>query len=338
MSEPGTRTSEPAQQLVLLISERPDDPFIERIRAELLAIGFVTQRRKNDTPLEQAARDVHAVAAIRILPTRQGVEVWMADQTSGRSLLRQVIVDESPGGPNHSLIALQTAELLRTSLFARAAAEPSAQPAQAGQSSQPTETQRPPATPAATPDTPANAPPNAPSVAPPSAGLEAALGALYSPGGSDAALQLWISLERSLSHHVALALDLSAPLRAAALDGPEGTAHIGTYLVGAVFLLQTRTSNGRWFVNAGPGLAAMRLSFDASPNAPLFKNASGVTTAAAYARSDFGVELVPWLRLGARATSGVAFDRIDVRFAGNQAGSWGRFFAGAFFLAEVPWR
>ena len=57
------------------------------------------------------------MAAIRILPSRNGVEVWMADEASGRSLLRQAIVDETPGGPNQDVIALQTAELLRTGLF-----------------------------------------------------------------------------------------------------------------------------------------------------------------------------------------------------------------------------
>ena len=48
-------------------------------------------------PIEASARSEHAVAAIRMLPSRKGVEVWMADETSGRSLLRQVVVDETPG-------------------------------------------------------------------------------------------------------------------------------------------------------------------------------------------------------------------------------------------------
>jgi hypothetical protein len=339
-----------------LISDRSDDPFIERIRAELVAIGFTTVARKNDMPLEKAAREINAVAAIRVLPTRQGVEVWMADRTSGRSLLRQVIVDENPAGPNQSVIALQTAELLRTSLFENPATTQSS--AHAREPAPPSgATPTAPAAPTssaapstATPSTPSPSTPSTPLThdarttgatelnPPPSAGLQAAVGPLYSPGGAGASLQIWVSLQRSLSHHAALALDLSAPLRAAALSGPEGTAHIGTYMAGVAFLLQTRTAADRIFINGGVALAALRVSFDSDANAPLLAHSTGVTAGAAYVRSDIGVELASWLRLGVRASAGAALSRVDVRFAGNDAGSWGRPFAGAFFLAEVPWR
>jgi hypothetical protein len=325
-----------------LISDRSDDPFIERIRAELVAIGFTTVARKNDMPLEKAAREINAVAAIRVLPTRQGVEVWMADRTSGRSLLRQVIVDENPEGPNQSVIALQTAELLRTSLFESPASsqssanapEPAApRAAQAAQTAQTAQT-----TTLANSAHPARTTVAVEPNPPPSAGLQAGIGPLYSPGGGGASLQIWVSLQRSLSHHAALALDLSAPLRAGALSGPEGTAHIATYMAGVAFLLQTRAAADRIFINGGVGLAALRVSFDSDANAPLLAHSTGVTTGAAYVRSDIGVELASWLRLGVRASAGAALSRVDVRFAGNDAGSWGRPFAGAFFLAEVPWR
>jgi len=335
-----------SERLVLLIAERADDPFLERIRAELVTLGFVIQQRANDTPLEQAARDTHAVAAIRILPSRLGVEVWMADQTSGRSLLRQVIVDESAGGPNQSLIALQTAELLRTSLLSASVSEeaipaspppappPPTSPSAAAQAASPPM----PATPAQERPAAASPNPSAPVELESTAGLQAALGALYSPGGATSALQLWLSLERSLNPSMALALDLSAPLSAGSLSGPEGSTRVGTYLAGAVFLLQGRSKAPRFFFNAGLGLAVLRIALDGEANAPLVNNSSSVITAATYLRSDVALELAPWLRLGARATLGASLDRVEVRFAGNDAGSWGRPFAGAFFLAEVPWR
>jgi hypothetical protein len=102
---------------VLLLTDKPGDPFIDRIRAEVAGLGLAVLVRESAGPLEDEARAEHAVAAIRVLPSHKGVEVWMADETSGRSLLRQLIVDERPGGPDQGLIALQTAELLRTSLF-----------------------------------------------------------------------------------------------------------------------------------------------------------------------------------------------------------------------------
>lgn len=325
--------------LVLLISERADDPFLERIKAELVAMGFATVVRRNDVALERAAREVNAVAAIRVLPSRQGVEVWMADRTSGRSLLRQVIVDENPSGPNQSVVALQTAELLRTSLIQQPSTAPARgpaptppsddSPATSGRSAPSPSTlepekNQPPATKLATP--------------PPSAGLQAALGALYSPGGADAALQLWLSLQRSFSKNVALAIDLSAPLLTASLTSPEGTTRIGSYLAGVAFLLQTRSESGFVFVNGGVGVGAARLSFSGEANPPLLGRSGGVTSATAYVRSDLGVELLPWLRLGARGTAGATSQKMNLTLAGNDGGSWGRIYAGAFFLAEVPWR
>lgn len=335
------------ERLVLLIAERADDPFMDRIRAELVTIGFVIQQRANDTPLEQAARETNAIAAIRILPNRLGVEVWMADQMSGRSLLRQVIVDESAGGPNQSLIAVQTAELLRTSLLSASA------PAEAAPASPPPASTPPASPPSALPAAAPTVPPSPAQERPapatpnprassvelePTAGLQAALGALYSPGGATSALQLWVSLERSLNPHMALALDLSAPLSAGSLSGPEGSTRVGTYLAGGVFLVQGRSKDRRFYFNAGLGLAALRIALDSEANAPLVNNSSSVITAATYLRSDVALELASWLRLGARGTFGVSFERVEVRFAGNDAGSWGRPFAGAFFLAEVPWR
>ncbi|HET9958057.1 MAG TPA: hypothetical protein VFQ61_26355 [Polyangiaceae bacterium] len=330
-SAPGTPAG---SGLVLLIAERPDDPFLERIKAELVAIGFTTVTRRNDVPLERAAREVSAVAAIRVLPSRQGVEVWMADRTSGRSLLRQVIVDENPSGPNQSVIALQTAELLRTSLLEQQAAPPASS---AGHGPPPTPPTPPEASFPPTKDEPAT-PVSAAGTPPPSAGLQAALGALYSPGGSTPALQLWLSLQRSFSQNVALAIDLSAPLLNASRTLPEGTTRIGTYVAGIAFLLQTRSQSGRFFANGGAGLGAMRLAVAGETSAPLVSRSVGVTSVAGYIRSDVGAELAPWLRLGARAIAGATPEKLEITVAGNEGGSWGRFYAGAFFLAEVPWR
>ena len=81
----------------LLLVDSPGDPFMDRIRAEVVSLGLEGVVRAPQGSIEAKARAEHAVAAIRILPSRNGVEVWMADAASGRSLLRQVIVDETPG-------------------------------------------------------------------------------------------------------------------------------------------------------------------------------------------------------------------------------------------------
>ena len=83
---------------VLLLVDSPGDPFMDRIRAEVVSLGLEGVVRAPQGSIEARARAEHAVAAIRILPSRNGVEVWMADAASGRSLLRQVIVDETREG------------------------------------------------------------------------------------------------------------------------------------------------------------------------------------------------------------------------------------------------
>src|SRR6185312_14029246 len=77
----------PRNTRVLLILDRADDGLAERVRSEIAGIGFTVvpleawRRREGQVPLESLARAERAVAAIRVLPSRKGVEVWMADET-----------------------------------------------------------------------------------------------------------------------------------------------------------------------------------------------------------------------------------------------------------------
>jgi hypothetical protein len=189
---------------VLLLVDSPGDRFMDRIRSEVVSLGMEAVMRPAQGPIEARARAEHAVAAIRILAARNGVEVWMADATSGRSFLRQVIADETPGGPNHDVVALQTAELLRTGLFH----EPP--PAAAGPSSSP--------------------PVIAQTAPPPSSGetgesgLRSGVELLYSAGGASPAWQAWFSFQHLWSRHLGIAFDVSAPFRRGTMSGPEGTA------------------------------------------------------------------------------------------------------------------
>lgn len=320
----------PSSRRVLLIVDRADDPFAERIRAEIAGLGLpvVTLEpwRTHETlgPLETVARGQHAVAAIRMVASRKGVEVWMADETSGRSLLRQLIVDESPQGPNQSLIALQTAELLRTSLL--------------GQPGTP----RPPAAPAAT-----AAPEGSPAlVAGPVPGstveaeVDAGLGVLSSPGAGAAALQAWLSLHRSIGPRWALALDLGAPLRGATVSGPEGSARLGAYLAGLTLLTRLTRAGSGFAATAGGGLAFvdLRAQGETSSTPALHTTAASAATGAVFARADGAFEVTRWLKVGARAIVGAATSRVTLEFAGNDAGAWGRPFLAGLLLADLCWR
>ena len=244
-------------------------------------------------------------------PSRNGVEVWMADAASGRSLLRQVIVDETPGGPNQDVIALQTAELLRTGLF--------------------------PETPPAVPR-PVPAPPVIVQSAPARSAGESALGTgvelLYSAGGASPAWQAWFSFQHLWSRRLGIALDVSAPFRRGTMSGPEGTADVGAIVVGVEMLARFRSERGRLFLTTGLGAGPVALLTKGHPSpegsAQVESNSSTAYTALGFARITLGWKLSSWLGLGMsgaaseRRSPASTFDLAATMQATGACRCWGR--------------
>jgi len=168
-------------------------------------------------------------------------------------------------------------------------------------------------------------------------GVQAGLGALLSPGGAGPALHIWLSLHRFFSRRFGLAADVSFPVVRATLDGPEGAAKIGTAMAGLAVLARLRSAPSEWFLNAGLGGAVLRVGVDGEAAPTLTSSSARVLTGASYARVEGGYAPTDWLRLGAQLLGGAAFERVHLRFAGNDAGSWGRPFAAAAIFAEVVW-
>ncbi len=305
---------------VLLVVDRPNDPLMARIHAEIAALGLTVTTSGPDGPLETSARAQHAVAAIRVLPSRNGVEVWMADATTGRTLTRQLVVDERPGGPDYTLVALQTAEILRTALFP--------------------ETAKPALAPSPTP-TPSVAAP-ATAAAPPAqaeeARVQAGIGGLYSLGGVDPALQVWLSLQRQWRHALGLALTLSGPVLRGSLSGPEGHSLVGAYLAGVELCSSFVKDDPHWFLSGGLGGGIVDLRAEGRSVQPLDQQGSASAfTGFGYARFEVGLRLSTWARLGVTGVAGTTFVPVKIRFAGNQAGTWGILFLASFLQLGVEW-
>jgi len=160
---------------------------------------------------------------------------------------------------------------------------------------------------------------------------------LYSPGGSNGALQVALSVHRSLSARLGLSLDFSAPLRSASISGMEGSTNVGTYLASLGLFARISAPATPFFATFGLGAGVARITFEGDSSAPLVPSSDSATTPVAFLRGEAGYEPVPWLRFGLRGLAGASAARVQVRFAGNDAGSWGRTFVAAFVLAEVPW-
>lgn len=314
---------DPKLRVVIVIDES-DDPFAERIKAEVSALGFevvaVEPWRTGESveSLDAVGRANQAAAAIRMIPSRKGVEVWIADQPTGRSLMRQLIVDERPA-PNEGLVALQTAELLRTTLLSRSEVAPKPPP-------------RPPAPPEKPPELPQ---PPGPAGLPPGA-VQAGAGALYTPG-IDPALQLWLTVGFTVARPFGLALDVSAPLSAGQVTGPEGSAHLRTWLAGVSLFVRHDRPDSQLYFLAAAGAALIHIGADATAKAPLLAQSTSATAAAVYARVDAGLEAARWLRVAVRGVVGLVPQGVEVRFAGNDAADWGRPFLAGLLVLDFSW-
>ena len=307
-----------AHRRVLLLADDPGDPFIGRIRAEVALLGVDVVMRAPQGPIEANARSEHAVAAIRLLPSRRGVEVWMADETSGRSLLRQVVVDETPRGPNQNVIALQTAELLRTGLFPRTAPPTSH---------------------------PADAPPVIVAATPPASGesqVVSSVGLLYGGGDAGSAWQAGLAVQHFWNHRFGFAISVSAPFHRGTMSGPEGTADVGAVTVGPEALARFETGRGRLFMTTGVGVALAAVLATGHPreqaSAQLMSTFSTAYTGLGYARFTLGWKLSRWLDAGLNVGAGTTIARVQVRFAGSGAGEWGMPVLGAALFAGAAWR
>jgi len=305
-------SQEPDPRRVLLLTDSPGEPLIERIRAEVVSLGMEVVVRRAEGPIDARARAEHAAAAIRMLPTRNGVEVWTADETSGRPLLRQAVVDDKPGGPDVKLIALQTAEVLRTSLFPHPPPEPVAVIVQVA---------------------PAPARANETSVL-------AGVGLLYGAGGAGPAWQAWLSFQHLWTEHVGGALAVSLPIHRGTMSGPEGTADVGAVTAG-VEVLARFVSDRRVFANAGVGAAFAAVLATGHPTAdvaPLVGASTTAYTGLAYARATLGRKVFRWLAVGVSGVAGSTVAPVHIGFAGNDAGSWGVPLVGVALFGQADWR
>jgi hypothetical protein len=310
----------PAHRRVLIVADEANDPFMDMVKAEVSAVrGVEIVVRAPAGSLDADARAEHADAAIRKLPSGKGVEVWMSDATSGRSLLRQLVVDERPNGPDQSLVALQTAELLRTSFFPKPdVPAPGVAP------------------PLPTSPTPSVA---AASTAPTSSEdvLQAGVGLLESRGGVSPALQAWLSYQHQWSRRFGVVVDVSAPLVWGSVRALEGTADVGVVLAGGGLHSRFRSADGQLFATTSVGGAFASVLAKGQPVGALEGSSTRAYTGLAYLRLSGGWNPARWLGLGIAGVLGTTTSRVRIQFANRDVAEWGMPIAIALLYAEIDW-
>src|SRR5688572_12877487 len=113
--------ADPSALIAVVRDPETDERTLTRLRSELDALGLrvvevsASPGDRSPRSLERSAREVGAFAALRIVPWERGIEVWIADRITGKTVLRELVV--APGEATEDVVALRAVELLRASLL-----------------------------------------------------------------------------------------------------------------------------------------------------------------------------------------------------------------------------
>jgi hypothetical protein len=293
----------------------PGDRFGLRIVAELESLGFRAEvldpsaEPASRASLKASARQAGAIAAIRAVPSERGVEVWIADRVTGKTVLRDMVNDG--GTPDRdAALALRVVELLRASLLEVTLPAPSRGEV--------------PATPEirekiGVPEQKALAPSS-----PPALRFSLAPGLLLSPGGFGASASLDLGIDWMPSEHAGVIALAAIPLTSARIEGTQGSVDLTVLLAGggARFLFTTRES--LWGPTMDLGVMAVSLRSAGTASAGFVASAPSAVTAAPFARLGLSFELTRSFRLRADVLAGVVAQGVSIRFAQHEIATWGK--------------
>lgn len=312
-SSPARATASPddaaRSEKVLLLVDDPSSPFAARLRAELSGLGLEPVFDKappgsEPSSLDEEASRHGAAAAIRLQHSDRALEIWVADQVTGKTSLRKLSVETEK---DPALTVTKAVELLRASLLE-------------AKVDAPVEKARP--APLVAKLAPA-APPEAPRESGVIGSLQLAPALLVSPGGLGPALTVAVRGGYLPSRFVELQASVWIPTGSVTLVAPEGRSS-------QIFFLGTLGSQLHLVgpdrvVDPTLGLA-LGLSWvhaDGTASAPYKGESAGLVSLVALAEAGLGVRLASTLGLRVDGGCGPTLPRAVLRAAGRAAASWG---------------
>jgi hypothetical protein len=122
-SVPASSRSFPSATLVVIVSDEPGDVVSARLERDLRSLGLAVmvlqatpENSRDAAALERCARGIGGIAAIHVLPSARGSELFVFEPTTQQTLTRSLTPSAGANaGPNE--VALGTLELLRASLL-----------------------------------------------------------------------------------------------------------------------------------------------------------------------------------------------------------------------------
>ena len=311
--------------LVVVVTAEPAGSLARRVRAELQGLGvdvLVLKPPGEDSParapLEQAARNVGAVAAVRLVVSGEGkIEVWVADRVTGKAVVREL--DAPAGGSSDAVVATGAVELLRASLMELHSPEP------------------PHGDVPVTPKIESLALPAAPAPWTPRLGLDVSAGAELGVNGigpsAEAAIGLWVRVASTFGLR-ALGRATLAPAHVA---NASGSVDVRSQLVGLVGTYDFADPAATWIPTVEAGVAAVHVATDGTANPPFVSANAGHWFAAPLAGASLAWSFARGLRLRAEALGAWALPSARIHTPAGDAGRWGAPAISLSLGVEVLW-
>jgi hypothetical protein len=325
-------SAQSAPGLVVIISADPASPTSQGVAKDLRGLGLdvlvlkaTAENSSGRASLERSARSVGAIAALRLVQAGEGLEVWVADRVTGKTVIRQLVAPPGAEAAPED-VALGAVELLRASLMELHAPTPSRgevelTPAIRQMAYTPTVTAPPP------PPRPF-APLFAMSAGP---AVELGVGALGpSLHGTLAAwLQLWGAL-RARGF-------LSLPLLSERETVPEGSVRVGTEVLGVGLSYERQTLGGMLAPEISAGFAAARVGTWGKANAPFVSSFEQGWYGGGYLQVGAALRLVRGVRLRLDGTGVLLATVPEIRIGERALGTWGAPAVLASLGIEILW-
>jgi hypothetical protein len=311
--------------LVVVVTAEPNGSLARRVRAELEGLGvdvLVLKPPGEDSParapLDQAARNVGAVAAVRLVVSGEGkVEVWVADRVTGKAVVREL--DAPATGSSDAVVATGAVELLRASLMELHSPEP------------------PRGDVPVTPKIEALALPATPAPWSPRLGLDVGAGAELGLGGlgpsAEADIGLWVRIAGRFGLR-ALGRATLAPAR---VVNASGAVDVRSQLVGLMASYDLADPSGAWVPDLEAGVAAAHVSTEGTATPPYVSATDGAWFAAPLAGVGLAWSFAHGLRLRAEGTGGWALPAAKVQTPKGEDGRWGAPLVTLSLGVEVLW-
>jgi hypothetical protein len=307
------RADAAGNQTIVLLRVQGDSHVARRLRAELMALGWVVREvtpeppaPERSAPMSDLLKSLGALAVMRANPQAAEVELWVVHPPS--TSIDPAMLHDSVGAPADDVLAVLAVEALRAKLLRLGVVS------------------------ADTPPPPPVAPPREPPEH--LLWLSAAPALLLSPGGVGVTPQALLGVDVMLSPRWAAGLWTSLPLAAAMLDAAGVERWNDAWVDASIAQFGARVSyralrSGPWGASVGLGATLTMIALEAHAQAPWWGTEETLFAAGPVLAGDLSYEIVPGLRLGAQLTVGSVFPRPVLEFDRTSVASWGRPFVGA---------